>query len=46
MKLLLDMNLSPDWEAFLASEGLESVHWSRIGAATAPDTEIMPQGLL
>jgi len=41
MKLLLDMNLSPDWEVFLASEGFESVHWSRIGAATAPDTEIM-----
>jgi len=41
MKLLVDMNLSPDWVVFLLNAGVESVHWSAIGAATAPDQEIM-----
>lgn len=41
MKLLIDMNLSPGWAAFLASEGIEAVHWSQVGRATAPDVEIM-----
>jgi predicted nuclease of predicted toxin-antitoxin system len=31
MKLLLDMNLSPDWVAELAARGWEAVHWSAIG---------------
>jgi predicted nuclease of predicted toxin-antitoxin system len=35
MKVLLDMNLSPDWVGFLAVAGIESVHWSAIGAGTA-----------
>jgi predicted nuclease of predicted toxin-antitoxin system len=41
MKLLIDMNLSPDWVRFLSSAGVNAVHWSSIGAAYAPDTEIM-----
>lgn len=41
MKLLVDMNLSPDWVPFLSSEGIESIHWSAVGTATAPDTQIM-----
>ena len=41
MKLLVDMNLSPKWAGFLASAGCEAVHWSAVGAATAPDSEIM-----
>lgn len=41
MKLLIDMNLSPDWVRFLSSAGVEAVHWSAIGKASAPDTEIM-----
>ncbi len=41
MKLLIDMNLSPLWTQFLADSGFESVHWSKIGLPTAPDTEIM-----
>jgi predicted nuclease of predicted toxin-antitoxin system len=41
MKILIDMNLSPRWSSFLVSAGFEAVHWSRVGAATAPDTEIM-----
>ena len=41
MKLLVDMNLSPSWIARLARHGFEAVHWSTIGAATAPDVEIL-----
>ncbi len=41
MKLLIDMNLSPDWVQFLSGAGVESVHWAAIGLATASDSEIM-----
>lgn len=41
MKLLVDMNLSPHWIGYLADAGIESAHWSRLGAANAPDVEIM-----
>jgi len=41
MKILIDMNLSPWWVPALASHGVEAVHWSDVGAVTAPDSEIM-----
>jgi predicted nuclease of predicted toxin-antitoxin system len=41
VKLLVDMNLSPSWVDRLAQHGLEAVHWPTIGAATAPDNEIL-----
>ncbi|HYT65486.1 MAG TPA: DUF5615 family PIN-like protein [Vicinamibacterales bacterium] len=41
MKLVVDMNLSPSWVGRLAQHGFEAVHWSTVGAATAPDTEIL-----
>jgi predicted nuclease of predicted toxin-antitoxin system len=41
VKLLVDMNLSPSWVGRLARHGFEAVHWSTIGAATAPDVEIL-----
>jgi predicted nuclease of predicted toxin-antitoxin system len=41
MKLLVDMNLSPDWVPFLANANIESVHWSTAGPANAPDAEII-----
>ena len=41
MKLLIDMNLSPRWVSFLGEAGIEVLHWSEVGAAGAPDTEIM-----
>jgi predicted nuclease of predicted toxin-antitoxin system len=41
VKLLVDMNLSPSWVDRLARQGFEAVHWSTIGAATAPDVEIL-----
>ena len=40
MKILLDMNLSPDWIKVLRNEGYEVVHWSMIGLESAPDVEL------
>lgn len=41
MKILIDMNLPPRWVQVFASAGLEVVHWSQVGEATASDREIM-----
>jgi predicted nuclease of predicted toxin-antitoxin system len=41
MKLLVDMNLSPNWIGLLRDSGWEAVHWSTVGQATARDSEIM-----
>lgn len=35
------MNLSPKWVEFLKAAGFESAHWSALGAANAPDPELM-----
>jgi predicted nuclease of predicted toxin-antitoxin system len=40
MKLLVDMNLSPDWVKILTENGLESLHWLIVGKASASDHEI------
>lgn len=37
----MDMNLSPSWIDRLGRRGFEAIHWSSIGAATAPDREIL-----
>jgi predicted nuclease of predicted toxin-antitoxin system len=37
MKILLDMNLSPEWENYLLSNGIESTHWSKLGDPKAKD---------
>jgi predicted nuclease of predicted toxin-antitoxin system len=41
MKLLIDMNLSPEWVPLLKDAGWEAVHWSTIGRPNAPDHEIL-----
>jgi predicted nuclease of predicted toxin-antitoxin system len=41
MKLLVDMNLSPEWAVVLQQAGWETVHWSGIGNPRAADSEIM-----
>ena len=41
MKLLIDMNLSPEWVPVLREEGWDAIHWSSIGDPGAPDREIM-----
>src|SRR5579883_2183748 len=34
------MSLSPEWETVLSSAGFVSIHWIRIGRASAADHEI------
>jgi predicted nuclease of predicted toxin-antitoxin system len=46
MKLLIDMNLSPLWVEFLARSGFDSVHWSSVGEASAPDSELMEYAIM
>lgn len=41
MHLVIDMNLSPRWVAWLASHGVQAVHWSAIGALDAPDELVL-----
>ena len=41
MKLLIDMNLSPEWVPVLKERGWDAIHWSSIGDPGAPDREIM-----
>ena len=41
MKLLIDMNLSPEWVSFLSGEGIDAVHWSAVGRADAADSVIL-----
>lgn len=40
-KILVDMNLSPQWVPLLEAAGWEAVHWSNAGAPNASDAEIM-----
>jgi predicted nuclease of predicted toxin-antitoxin system len=41
MKVLIDMNLSPQWVEIFQRKGWESVHWSTIGNPQATDREIL-----
>lgn len=41
MKILVDMNLSPEWVKVLKDAGWEAVHWSAVGDMRAPDEEIL-----
>jgi predicted nuclease of predicted toxin-antitoxin system len=40
MRLLIDMNLTVRWVAFLRNAGYDVVHWSSIGRISAKDSEI------
>jgi len=40
MKILIDMNLSPDWVAALSFHKIQAIHWSTIGSGRAEDQEI------
>ena len=40
MKLLVDMNLTPRWVAFLRKAGLECQHWAELGHPRATDRTI------
>lgn len=41
MKILIDMNLSPDWVEVFARHGLNAVHWSAVGDPRAEDPVLM-----
>ena len=41
MRLVIDMNLSPDWGETLAQAGHTATHWSSIGSPCATDHEIL-----
>ena len=41
VKLLVDMNLSPDWVPVLKSHGWSAVHWSTVGDPRESDRVIM-----
>ena len=41
MKIIVDVNLAIRWADMLSAQGIETVHWTKIGAANAPDIEIM-----
>ena len=41
MKILIDMNLSPDWVQVFTKYNIESVHWSTVGDPRATDRVIM-----
>ena len=41
MKIIVDVNLAVRWAVMLSGRGVETVHWTKIGAANAQDIEIM-----
>jgi predicted nuclease of predicted toxin-antitoxin system len=41
MKILIDMNLSPDWVQEFKLHDIEAIHWSAVGKFDAPDSIIM-----
>jgi predicted nuclease of predicted toxin-antitoxin system len=41
MRILIDMNLSPQWVEVLGQHGFEAAHWQQVGDPRAPDHEIM-----
>ncbi|MHB1156783.1 MAG: DUF5615 family PIN-like protein [Phycisphaerales bacterium] len=41
VRILIDMNLSPDWVAVLGRHGWASVHWSAVGDPRDPDRILM-----
>jgi predicted nuclease of predicted toxin-antitoxin system len=41
MKLLIDMNLSPDWVEIFERQGWQALHWSTVGDSGATDSVIM-----
>jgi predicted nuclease of predicted toxin-antitoxin system len=40
VKVLVDMNLSPEWLAVLAAAGFAAVHWQSVGSPAAPDEDL------
>lgn len=41
MKILIDMNLTPNWVEVFQFSGIEALHWSSVGDPAAKDSTIM-----
>ncbi|MBI5375908.1 MAG: DUF5615 family PIN-like protein [Candidatus Schekmanbacteria bacterium] len=41
MKILIDVNLTPDWVNVFKQQGLDAIHWSSVGDLRASDRIIM-----
>ncbi len=41
MKIVIDMNLSPEWVSVFEAAGYQAVHWSSVGDIKAKDSTIM-----
>ena len=41
MKILIDMNLSPDWVGVFVKHEITAIHWSSVGDPRAEDSELM-----
>ena len=41
LRLLVDMNLSPEWLSTLREAGHQALHWSEVADPRAPDSELM-----
>lgn len=41
MRVLVDMNLSPDWCSYLRARGIASEHWSSLGPEDSDDSDIL-----
>ncbi|NJL52097.1 MAG: DUF5615 family PIN-like protein [Hydrococcus sp. SU_1_0] len=41
MKIVIDMNLSPEWVSVFEVAGYQAVHWSSVGDISAKDSTIM-----
>ena len=41
MKILIDMNLSPDWVGVFQDAGFEAVHWSQTGTPHDSDKKVL-----
>lgn len=41
MKIVIDMNISPDLVSILKDSGFEAIHWLTVGISNAPDREII-----
>ena len=44
LRVVVDVNLSPEWVPVLIDAGLEAVHWAKIGDPAAPDQVLIEPG--
>ncbi|WP_201219744.1 DUF5615 family PIN-like protein [Halochromatium roseum] len=42
LRLVIDVNLSPEWVPILSEAGFEAVHWTEIGDPSASDRVTTP----